>query len=381
MQQALKQQGMQNSTEKEIARLKQQFLQSADFIAKAIPWETNEQAIICYYSSIVRKSDIEQYLNLFKLDNKREQFEQSKANQPNSNNQNISNDQNQDENKQQNQEDKNNPASADAQNQSDNRMKMNANKNIQNSNKTEQEQPTSVLAENSISISIIEEQYDPKKIVQYVCNGETLIILLQKNEMIRLISPEFAQRTTEEPVNEQVLRGSHEGLIENFDANVSLIRKRIKNNKLVVKKVVIGKETNTEAYYFYVDNLVDKDALKVVEERLNSMNLDKYYSIGQLVDQLDDSVMSPFPQLLNTERPDRVMANILEGKIAIMADNSPTAIIGPVSFFSFYQTPDDFNSRVLIGSFYSFIRFFSIVLAIYLPSFYLRMRRILHYRI
>lgn len=96
-----------------------------------------------------------------------------------------------------------------------------------------------------------------------------------------------------------------------------------------------------------------------------------FYSGGQLSDYLDDQVWSPFPQLLNTERPDRVVANILEGKIAIMTDITPTALIGPVTFFSFYQSPDDFNSRVLVGTFYRVMRILSFLTAIFLPAFYI----------
>jgi spore germination protein KA len=367
MQKTLKQKDVQQ----EINRLKQQFLQSADFTAREIAWGSSEQAIICYYSSLVKKSEVERYLNLLRLEHKRALRAQSNTKQQDSSssNENQTSNQNNNNSKQRGQDKKDQSAAPDQNQKTFDETKMNPNKNNYNANNAEQESQTTVLPEDSISITT--EQYARKKIVEHVCNGETLIILLQSKEMIRLISPEFVHRPTEEPANEQVLRGSHEGLIEHFDSNVSLIRKRLKNNKLVVKKVVIGKETKTEAYYFYVDNLVDKEALKTVEERLNSINLDMYYSLGQLSDQLDDSVMSPFPQLLNTERPDRVVANILEGKIAVMTDNSPTAIIGPVSFFSFYQSPDDFNSRVLIGSFYSILRFFSIVMAIYLPAFYI----------
>ena len=75
----------------------------------------------------------------------------------------------------------------------------------------------------------------------------------------------------------------------------------------------------------------------------------KYISIGQIEDYLEDSVWSPFPQFLNTERPDRVVANLLEGKIAIFTDHSPTALIAPVTFFSFFESPDDFNGRVYCG--------------------------------
>lgn len=321
---------MQQVTEiqQEIQRLNQQFLQSSDFTAKEITWGPGEQAILCFYSTLVKKSEVDRYVYLLRAERKRVLRAEVNGNQTSS--------------------------------------------QWQKSNSSRTNEPvaqTTSMQEDSITITM--EPYDSQKIIEYICNGETIIILPQMQDMIRLNSPDFVHRTPDEPDNEQILRGSHEGLVENFDSNMSLIRKRIKNNKLIVKKVTIGKETKTQAYYVYLDDVVDKEALKTVESRLQSMNLDMYYSVGQLNDHLDDHVWSPFPQLLNTERPDRVVANILEGKIAIMTDISPTALIGPVTFYSFYQSPDDFNSRVLIGTFYRIMRMISLVAAIFLPALYI----------
>ncbi len=309
----------------EIKRLNHQFLHSSDFIAKAIDWGQGEQAILCFYSSLVKKSEVERELYLLKLARV-------------------------------------NPLRTDI-----NIDEINYDEQIDEY--SELEFPKIPILNNSVTTST--EPYNNENLIDYVCNGETIIIRLQTYEMIRLKSPDFVHRTPDEPENESVLRGSHEGLVESFDSNVSLIRKRIKNNKLIVKKMVLGKETKAVAYYFYVDDVVDKGALKTVEERLQSIDLDMFYSVGQLSDYLDDQVWSPFPQLLNTERPDRVVANILEGKIAIMTDVSPTALIGPVTFFSFYQSPDDFNARVLVGTFYRIMRIFSFLAAIFLPAFYI----------
>jgi spore germination protein KA len=323
--------------QEEIKQLKKQFLHSSDFTAKEIDWGPDEKAILCFYSSLVKKSEVEHNLYFLKL----------------AKNSSSSTDINKGENNSIEEKD-------------DNR---NLTKQAPNPEKDDNAAPNNFLFDDSVTITT--EPYDNEKLIDYICNGETLVLLLQKQEMIRLSSPEFVHRTPEEPDNEQILRGSHEGLVENFDSNVSLIRKRIKNNKLIVKKLTVGKETKTEVYYFYVDDVVDREALKTVEERLNAIDIDMFYSVGQLSDYLDDQIWSPFPQLLNTERPDRVVANILEGKIAVMSDLSPTALIGPVTFFSFYQSPDDFTSRVLIGTFYRIMRMISFLTAIFLPAFYI----------
>lgn len=207
--------------------------------------------------------------------------------------------------------------------------------------------------------------------IEHICNGETLIVIPETGEMLSLTVVNQVQRNPDEPNNEHVLRGSHEGLVESLETNLALLRKRIHNPALVVKSFSIGKETNTKAYYLYIDGVIKPETLEEIEKRIDAIDIDYFYSVGQLSDELEDSVWSPFPQLLNTERPDRVMANLVEGKVVLLTNISPTALIAPVTFFSFYQSPDDYNGRVLVGSFYRIVRLVSFIAAVFLPAFYI----------
>lgn len=207
--------------------------------------------------------------------------------------------------------------------------------------------------------------------IERVCQGETLVILPDTGKMLTLAITNEVRRNLEEPNNEHILRGSHEGLVERADTNLTLIRKRVNNPALVVKSFTIGQQTNTKAYYLYMDGVIQPETLQEMEKRIADIKIDYFYSIGQLSDALEDSVLSPFPQLLNTEHPDRVVAHLVEGKVVVMTNISPSALIGPVTFFSFYQTPDDYNSRVVVGSFYKIVRLLSFVTAVFLPAFYI----------
>lgn len=207
--------------------------------------------------------------------------------------------------------------------------------------------------------------------IERVCQGETLVILPDTGEMLTLNIINEVRRNLEEPINEHILRGSHEGLIERADTNLALIRRRVNNPALVIKSFSIGHQTKTKAYYLYMDGVVQPETLQEIEKRIAAIQIDYFYSIGQLSDALEDSVLSPFPQLLNTEHPDRVVANLVEGKVVIMTNISPSALIGPVTFFSFYQTPDDYNGRVVVGTFYKMVRLLSFITAVFLPAFYI----------
>ncbi|WP_399632545.1 spore germination protein [Sporosarcina sp. SG10008] len=204
-----------------------------------------------------------------------------------------------------------------------------------------------------------------------ISSGFVAVIFPETNLLLQIMMPKFTVRSPNEPENEHVIRGPHEGFVEGFDANMSLIRKRLAIPDLVVHTLRLGNDTQTLVNYIYIDSIADENVVADVKRRLENIKSDKVISTGQVEDYLEDSVWSPFPQFLNTERPDRVVANLLEGKIAIFTNNSPTALIAPVNFFSFYESPDDYNARVLVGSFYRILRILSFVTAIFLPAFYI----------
>ena len=209
------------------------------------------------------------------------------------------------------------------------------------------------------------------ELVDAVTNGFVAVFFPAKNLLMTITIPSFEARATAEPSNELVVRGPHEGFVESIDKNISLIRKHLSVPDLVVKELRVGKDTNTKVTYVYMQSIADKDVVELVKTRLENINIPKVYNIRQIMDHLEESVWSPFPQLLLTERPDRVVANILEGKIVVFTDQSPAAIIGPVTFFSFYQSPDDYNGRALVGSFYRLLRMLSFLIAVFLPAFYI----------
>ncbi|MFG3614295.1 spore germination protein [Rummeliibacillus stabekisii] len=217
------------------------------------------------------------------------------------------------------------------------------------------------------------ESYDLEKLVEYVCQGYAVLLLLNSQQMVSFTMPNLPHRIPDEPTNEAILRGAHEGFIEDVDVNLGLVRKRMRVPDLIVKKITVGIDNKADIYYFYLARFANQDNLADLERKLQGMKdqADGLYSSGQLNDFIEDFPYSPFPQIMNTERPDRVFANLTEGKIVIMTDYSPTAFITPVTLFSFYQSPDDYNSRVIVGSFYRMVRVVSFLTAVYLPAFYI----------
>jgi spore germination protein KA len=202
-------------------------------------------------------------------------------------------------------------------------------------------------------------------------NGSCIILL--ENESCAYMAPiaENVGSSVQEPVNERSIKSSHDGFVDGFSTNLHLLRNRVKSPFLKVKYFTVGKLTNTKVGIVCLDNLVNKELVKEVERRISSIEIDQLYSTGDLEGLIEDHPFSPFPHILATERPDRAVSYLTEGKIIIIVDGCPRVLVVPITFFAFYQSPDDYNSRWLVGSFFRFIRVFSFIIAISLPAIYI----------
>ncbi|WP_308635185.1 spore germination protein [Paenibacillus silvisoli] len=187
-----------------------------------------------------------------------------------------------------------------------------------------------------------------------------------------LLKAELATtRNIQMPRDEQVVKGAHDGFIESLTMNLYLLRQRLKNPRFKVKYFTMGRVTKTKVAMVYMDGTAEPKLVQECERRLNALDLDYLYSVGNIDEMIEEHPLSPFPQTLQTERPDRTVSYLTEGKITVLVDGHPSALILPITFFAFYQSPDDYNSRWLIGSFFRFIRLISFVLAICLPAIYI----------
>ncbi|AUS08022.1 spore germination protein [Laceyella sacchari] len=213
------------------------------------------------------------------------------------------------------------------------------------------------------------ESFD--EIIEHLVRGDS-ILLFSRSEQAFIVGTEATEkRNLTEPDNEAVVRGPHDGLVENIKVNLYNIRHRIQNPNLTVKFFHVGAETRSKLAMLYIRNLAHPDLVKEVEKRINAIRTDTIMSPGFVTEFMEDCPASPFPQALYTERPDRVVSNLMEGRIVMLGEGDPTAVVVPVTLFAFYQTPDDYHSRWMIGSFVRFVRLMSFLIAFLLPSLYI----------
>lgn len=178
------------------------------------------------------------------------------------------------------------------------------------------------------------------------------------------------ERAVNIPVNERVLRGSNQALIENLDTNLNLMRKQIASPDLVVKFYQLGRRSNTKVAVLYLRSLANENVLEEFERRIDNIDIDYVEAPGFIQEMIEDKKFSMFPKMLVTERPDRVKSYLMDGKIAILTDGSPNCLIVPVSFWAFFQTPDDYQTGWLFGSAFRFLRIFCFIIAMSLPGTY-----------
>lgn len=172
---------------------------------------------------------------------------------------------------------------------------------------------------------------------------------------------------------EKVVRGSNESFTESEKANTALIRKRLRNPALKVKEFRVGVRSQTNVALVYMEDLADPKVVKETHERLNAYDIDGVLDSGVLEQLAEEKWYSPFPQFQSTRRPDRAAMSVLEGKVVVLVDNSPLALLVPTDINSFLKTTDDYYNRFYMATFARILRYVSAFFALTLPGLYLAM--------
>lgn len=221
-----------------------------------------------------------------------------------------------------------------------------------------------------IATTEIKKTLNYNEVIKSILNGDTAFFLDQVDAAIILGTNGGQFRSIEEPQSETVIRGSRSGFVENLKVNLALIRRELKDPNLRVDMQEIGKHSNQKIAICYVEGIVNPDILNEVKRRLNTIDFDFAPDSGFVEEWIEDSNLSPFPQLLDTERPDRVVYNILKGKIAIIVEGSPFALLMPITYGDAMKSIEDYSQRWLIGTLLRLLRFVAVYISIFLPAVY-----------
>lgn len=204
-----------------------------------------------------------------------------------------------------------------------------------------------------------------------ILSGDTVLLIDGYAKVIIVATKGWPNRGIQEPDSEVVVRGPKEGFSEALRMNTVLIRRRIRDTKLKVKQLQLGTRSRTDIALMYIEDIVRQDILKEVEERLNSFKIDGILDSSYIEQLIEDDWKTPFPQIQATQRPDKAASAILEGRIAIIVDNTPFVLLVPSTLNSFFQSSEDYYQRWSIMSFTRMIRYVAAFFAAGAPGFYL----------
>lgn len=199
---------------------------------------------------------------------------------------------------------------------------------------------------------------DVDKIMQMYLSGATVLVIDGFSEAIVIDARTYPARDTQEPEKEKVLRGSRDGFVETVVFNTALLRRRIRDPKFTAEIVNVGNRSKTDIVITYIADIVDEKMLKNIKERLKNIDV---RSLTMNQESLAECLIrrkwyNPFPKVRYTERPDIAAACVLEGSIAILVDNDPSALLLPSSIFDFIQEADDFYYPPVVGGYMRIVR-------------------------
>lgn len=215
------------------------------------------------------------------------------------------------------------------------------------------------------------EEKDYDLLIKYVLSGMVALIFDSEEKAIVYDIRKFEKRSIQEPTEENVIKGSKESFIEVMRINTALIRRRIRSEYLVVEKLSAGKISKTDMSLLYISNVADINTVNKIKEIINNIDIDNISTPAFIEEYLIENKHSIFPQVMYTQRPDRVSANLSDGRAALVVDGIPFVYMLPCQLPMLMQSPDDYANHFLIGSSLRIIRYISMIITLFLPAFYI----------
>ena len=210
-----------------------------------------------------------------------------------------------------------------------------------------------------------------KELMTELFDGKIALVLEGKQEALLLNLPSSKTRSFAEPTTERVVRGPKISLIESLSDNIALIRQSTKDQSTVVRKIKTGSEEKKEIAVIYNKNLAKQHLVDEVLSRIEKVKKEDILDSGVLEELIEDTHYTPFPQIQNTERLDKVLASLKEGRVGIIVDGSPFALIAPTKVDMLLQSPDDYYERWIAGSFLRLLRYISVFITVFLSAIYI----------
>ncbi len=217
----------------------------------------------------------------------------------------------------------------------------------------------------------IEKESELDSAIHSVLKGDTAIFVDGYPEVMIVSTKKLPLRSIGENNTEAGMRGPKDCFNEGFRQSTALIRRRIRDPKLKVEQGYIGQRSRTDYAIMYLSDVANPEIVNNIRNRLEKYDIDAIFDSGMAEHLMEEKWYSPFPTFQSTTRPDKVASGIVEGRVAVVFDNSPEVIIAPCNLNMLLQASDDYYNRWTVGTFARIIRYLACVIAIALPGLYI----------
>lgn len=227
------------------------------------------------------------------------------------------------------------------------------------------------LKDEDLTFGDIRDLTDFEKLYHSLLSGDAIILIDGESKGIIASVRGWRDRGVTESSIENVVRGPREAFSESLRTNTALIRRKIKDPRLWLESKQIGRVSQTDIGIMYIKGIVNEKVVGEVHARLDRIDIDAILESGYIEELIQDKTATPFPTVYNSERPDVIAAELLEGKVAILVDGTPFVLIVPAPFVSFMNAAEDYYQRTDISSFIRFLRYAGAIISLLAPSVYI----------
>ena len=215
------------------------------------------------------------------------------------------------------------------------------------------------------------EEGDYAKLMKYVLSGMVAFLFDAEEKAIVYDIRMFEKRSISEPTEEAVIKGSKDSFIEVMRINTALIRRRVRSEHLVVESLSVGKLSKTDMSLIYISDIVNMDTVNKLRDVITEIDIDNLSTPAFIEEYLIENKKSLFPQIMYSQRPDRIAANLTDGRIALAVDGFPFVYLLPCQLPMLMQSPEDYANHFYVGSALRMLRYIAMVITMFLPAFYI----------
>lgn len=227
------------------------------------------------------------------------------------------------------------------------------------------------INEGALYSSQIKEKTDIDEIVHAILSGNTALVFNSLDKALLFSTIGYDKRAVSPPIEESTFGSPKDSFVETIKTNTGLLRRRIKSPDLMVEVMILGKQSKTIIGILYMKNICNDDFVKQVKERLGSIDQDRVMNNVDIVPYLNKRKFPFFPLVKSTEKPDLASASLLDGKVIVLMDGMPYALMMPATIVDFFQISGDYQVHRALGSFIRAIRYTLFLVSIVVPAFYI----------